>query len=591
MTGDGTARTAAELLVLALAEQRVEVLFLNPGTDTAPVQEALTRLGGAGVPVPRVVLCAHESVALAAAHGFYAATGRPQVVMVHVDVGTQNLGSMLHNAFRGEAGVVIVAGRTPVTSNGELPGGRDSVVHWHQDVPDQAGIVRSYVKWAGDLTEARTVTAKVARAFQVARSTPAGPVYLTAAREVLMGSADGGAQVEPSRLKPATDSAAEPTTVQSAAMVLAAAERPVIITSRLGRDPDAVAELTRVAELIAAPVVDRRERMNLPTTHPCYVGEQQRGEELLGTADALLVVDSDVPWVPLRAEPPPEATVILMDADPVRATTPGWTFPADICLRATPRAGLRQLHEQLAAAADPHAQRWAARRDSLHAAARRTEQETSRDPDEALSTPALAAALADVLGDDDIVVEEAVTGSEALRRYLRRTRPGTLFQSGGSGLGWGVPAAIGIRLARAGRRVVAVVGDGAFLFGAPAASLMAAVQADAPVLVVVLQNGGYAASSRPVLELFPDGASGHAGRVVGTRFTAMPDLAMLAWSCHAYGEHAYRVGEVADVLRRGLDALAMGRPAVVVAHVTSPWLPAATPTPSHLVHPTHRRQP
>ena len=442
-------------------------------------------------------------------------------------------------------------------------------------MPDQHGIVRSYVKWSGDLTETSTLTAQVARAFQVARSTPAGPVYLTAAREFLMGAVDDGAPAEHSRLNAVTESAAEPAAVRSAASVLAGADRPVIVTTRLGRDPDAVAELTQMAELIAAPVVDRRERMNLPTTHPCYVGGQERAAALLHAADAVLVVDSDVPWVPLRAEPSGDATVILVDADPVRATMPGWRFPADICLRASPGIALRQLHEQLTAAEDLHSQRWASRRESLHAAARRPEPQASWDPGEALSTVAVAEALTEALTDRDIVIEEAVTDSDVLRRHLRRIRPGTLFQSGGSGLGWGVPAAMGVKLARADRRVVAVVGDGAFLFGAPAASLMAAVQADAPMLVVVLQNGGYAASSRPVLELFPDGTSSDTGDVVGTRFTVMPDLAMLAWACHAYGEHAYRAGEITDVLRRGLDALAMGRPGVVVAHVTSPWLPNA----------------
>jgi acetolactate synthase-1/2/3 large subunit len=404
-------------------------------------------------------------------------------------------------------------------------------------------------------------------------------VYLTAAREVLMSAVDDGTTADPSRLTPAAESAADPAAVQLAAAVLATAERPVIVTSRLGRDPNAVAELTQVAELIAAPVLDRRERLNLPTTHPCYVGGQQRAGALLRAADAVLVVDSDVPWVPSRAEPPADSTVILVDDDPVRASMPGRRLAADICLRATPRLALRQLYEQLTSTAHLHAQRWASRQESLHAAGRAPEQQPVRDPDEVLSTAAVAEALTGVLDDGDIVVEETVTGSDLLRQHLRRTRPGTLFQSGGSGLGWGLPASMGVKLARPDRRVVAVVGDGAFLFGAPAAALMSSAQADAPVLVVILQNGGYAASSRPVLELFPDGASCETGDVVGTRFTVMPDLAMLAWACHAYGEHAYRAGEIAAVLRRGLEALAMGRSAVVVAHVSSPWLPATTAAP------------
>ena len=95
----------------------VECLFMNPGTDTIPIQEALSKLEQLGEPVPRTVLCLFELVALAAAHGYYQATGRPQAVLVHVDVGTQNLGGMLHNAQRGRAAVLISAGRTPYTTD------------------------------------------------------------------------------------------------------------------------------------------------------------------------------------------------------------------------------------------------------------------------------------------------------------------------------------------------------------------------------------------------------------------------------------------------------------------------------------------
>src|SRR5579859_814756 len=92
---------AAEGYVEALVSQGVDCLFLNPGTDTFPIQEALAKFRELGRPAPRTILCIFELVALAAAHGYYAATGRPQAVLVHVDVGTQNLGSMLHNAQRG----------------------------------------------------------------------------------------------------------------------------------------------------------------------------------------------------------------------------------------------------------------------------------------------------------------------------------------------------------------------------------------------------------------------------------------------------------------------------------------------------------
>ena len=118
MAGSGSgppeaAENCAEEVLLALHDHGVEFLFLNPGTDSAPLQEALAALGARGAAVPHVVTCSFESVALAAAHGFFQVTGRPQAVFVHVDVGTQNLGAMVHNVLRDRAGVVVLAGKTP----------------------------------------------------------------------------------------------------------------------------------------------------------------------------------------------------------------------------------------------------------------------------------------------------------------------------------------------------------------------------------------------------------------------------------------------------------------------------------------------
>ena len=138
---------AAEAYVRALVSQGVDCLFLNPGTDTFPIQEALSKLEQLGEPVPRTVLCLFELVALAAAHGYYAATLRPQAVLVHVDVGTQNLGAMLHNAQRGRAAVLIAAGRAPYTTDPGQRGTRDTYIHWLQEQADQHGIVRNFVKW------------------------------------------------------------------------------------------------------------------------------------------------------------------------------------------------------------------------------------------------------------------------------------------------------------------------------------------------------------------------------------------------------------------------------------------------------------
>lgn len=550
---------AAEALVTTLVDRGAEVLFLNPGTDTAPVQEAVLALRSRGRGAPRVVLCLHEVVALAAAHGFYAVTGRAQAVMVHVDVGTQNLGSMVHNAARAEVGVVILAGRTPYTAEGELPGGRDSTVHWWQDVPDQAAIVRQYVKHADDLAHPETLVRQVHRAFQVAGSTPAGPVYLTAARETLM--AEAGPMTPSVRLASAPPPAPNQVELRRVVEALDGAARPVIVTSRVGRDPAALEPMVAIAERLGAPVVETRERVNFPSTHPLYLGNIADSRAALAAADAVLVVDAPVPWVPANAAPPDDAFVAVMEPDPIHPTMPAWSYPADARLQCDPVAGLRDLLAGLGARTAPAPAPWW--RTTAPAAG-----PAAGDP---LTAGEVAAALGDLLDPEDIVVEEATTNAEAIRARLPRTLAGTYFRSGGSGLGWALGACLGIGLAAPERRVACLVGDGAFLFGEPAAALWAMREHDVPSLVVVLRNGGYAASRRPVLDLFPGGESARTGEILGTLFTDL-DLAGIAVAAGAFGDHVRVRSELVPALSKAWQVVTDGQPAVVVVEVSSPWI-------------------
>jgi acetolactate synthase-1/2/3 large subunit len=162
-----------------------------------------------------------------------------------------------------------------------------------------------------------------------------------------------------------------------------------------------------------------------------------------------------------------------------------------------------------------------------------------------------------------MVLDEAVTTSDAVRRYLGRQTPGGLLSAGAPGLGWALGAAVGVRLAAPDQTVVAIVGDGSFVFGSPVAALWAAQQAAAPFLTVVMNNGGYNASKNPVLALFPDGASRRADAFPGVRFSTPPDYAALARSCHAFGERVEDPAELGGAIDRGLAATRDGQAAVL----------------------------
>ncbi|HEV8634956.1 MAG TPA: thiamine pyrophosphate-requiring protein [Chloroflexota bacterium] len=563
------ARETAERYVEALIDQGVEYLFLNPGTDTFPVQEALAKLEALGRPVPRAVLCLFEIVALAAAHGYYAATGRPQAVLVHVDVGTQNLGGQLHNAQRGRAGVLVTAGRSPYTSDQGVRGGRDTYIHWLQEQLDQHGIVRNYVKWDYELRRSDQLGEAVARAFQIAASDPPGPVYLTLPREVLMAPAGDAPRRQPDRAPPAKIGAGDPEALREVAGRLVGSERPLVLTATTGRTRRGFEGLRRLAELLALPVVEWRERVNFAADHPLHQGYDP--DPWLESADLVLVLDHDVPYIPARARPRPDAQLIQIDLDPVKEAIPLWSFPLDLPVRADTGRALDLIADraaQLLGEADRG--RIEARRERL--AAEHARQRA------AWASAALAGRdqrpigvewLGHCLGElhreapDCLFVDEMVTSNVVAWRYLTTCEPESWFGSGGSALGWGLGAALGVKLARPDRPVVALVGDGSFVFGEPLASLWAAQAQGAPILTVIFDNACYNATRRPLAGAYPDGASVRSGRFVGVDLVPTPRYDLVARSVGGEGERIEEPDELLPALRRGLERVRAGQSAVV----------------------------
>jgi acetolactate synthase I/II/III large subunit len=182
--------SVAEAYLALLRDRGVEHIFVNGGTDFAPVAEAYARSEKAGLALPLPVVVPHENVAVGMAHGAFLITGKPQVVMLHVSVGSANAVMAIMNAARDRAPILLTAGRTPLFEQGAL-GARNGQIHWAQEMYDQAGMLREMLKWDYELRDGLQVEAVVDRAISVAMSEPKGPVYLTLPREVLARPLEG----------------------------------------------------------------------------------------------------------------------------------------------------------------------------------------------------------------------------------------------------------------------------------------------------------------------------------------------------------------------------------------------------------------
>ena len=460
--------TASAAFLDALTEAGVTHIFANWGSDHPGIVEALAEARATGRPVPAVVVCPNEMVALSAAHGHAQVSGQAQAVIVHVECGTQAMAGAVHNAAKGRIPVLIFAGASPFTQEGELPGSRNEFIQWIQDVHDQRGLVRGYMRYDAEIRTGRNIKSMVHRAMQFARSDPKGPTYLMAAREVLEEQVpalpDDHAAWQ--AIRPA---ALAPDDVAELAAALLQAKRPLVVTSYLGRNPHAVPELVRLCERLGMAVLDSvPNTVNFPVTHPLYQGNQwnqPRQNPALAAADLVLVLDSDVPWIPTVSRPAADAAIFHIDVDPLKQQIPLWHIAARRCFRADGLTALRQLNAALDGMDLPDVTLRAAQWAVLHAArdAALAALETSGD----LTGEVLTAALRRHMDDGTIVISEGISHYHTIGDHLRLDRPGSLFTSGGGSLGWNGGAAIGAKLARPGATVMALTGDGSYMFSVP----------------------------------------------------------------------------------------------------------------------------
>ncbi|KAE8378267.1 hypothetical protein BDV26DRAFT_304392 [Aspergillus bertholletiae] len=438
-----------------------------------------------------------------------------QCVIVHVDCGTLAMGQSIHNASVGRVPVLCFAGLSPFTQNGELLGSRTEYETRKITVCGSANI--DYCRYSGEVKTGRNIKEMVSRALHFAMSDSKGPVYLTAAREVLEEHVSRRFLGEET-LSPIVPSALPESEVELISTTLINAKRPLVITGYLGRNPQAPALLAELCDKLPISVLESvGSDLCIRTDHEAYLGVTVSTHPAVCEADVILILDCDVPWIPNAGKPQKGTTIFHLDVDPLKQQMPLFSINATRRLKVSCEAALRQLNAFIdkqtiektnyAVAFEARANRYLRWREALQGL-------ESPSQDGVIRVPYLASRLRQHLPDDTVYLVEAVSNAGLIIQHLHLTLPGTLVGSGAGGLGWGGGAALGVKLAKPDAFICAIVGDGTFLFSQMESVYWIARRYDLPFLLVVLNNGGWNAPKVSALLVHQDGLASKSNRRV-----------------------------------------------------------------------------
>lgn len=563
MDGPGTI-SGAHALLRTLRRMGVEKIFASPGSDWAPLWEALA-MPSAREEFPQYLSSRHEETAIAMASGYGKISGKLSAVVLHTTVGALHATMGMRAALHERVPMVLLAGES--ISFGERPG-YGIGPQWLRlltDVGGPARLVAPCVKWSFGLNESALLAATIERACRIATSAPGGPAFVSIPTEFLM---DAHPEEAARSGAPVRNPAADPAAIDELAQMLCAAKRPVILTEEAGKDAGAVARLAKLAEILGAPVFDAWQPgyANFPRAHPLYGGVAPDMKALLGEADLLFCVETVVPAHPPALLTASRARVAYLGEDPLHTRLPYWGFRDDISVAGALEPSLALLAGRVARAI-PKGSRsiltkeWAGR----NAKSREQWREKGRAGGGAarIESAWIGHELNAVLPEGAIVVDETITHRQDVLRQLERLAPGEFISASYGGLGMGIGTGLGAKVARPDRTVVVTIGDGAFFYNPVIASFGAAQELKLPLLVVLFNNAGYLSQRLDVVREYPDGWAVRSKQFSGLSITPRPDYPALARAFGGYGESVEQPAGVRPALLRGLDAVSKGNLALI----------------------------
>jgi benzoylformate decarboxylase len=546
-----------QALLQILRDEGVEFIFGNPGTTELPLMDALVRETKI-----RYILTLHEGVAMSMADGYSQASGKLSMVNLHVSPGLGNAMGMLYDASKSGAAVLVTAGQHDQSFTATEP------ILWSELPP----VAQPFVKWAGEVRRTSDLPRLVHRAAKIALSHPTGPVFLSLPVDVLNSDAEFTLG-SPSRVS--RRMVGDRGAIEEVARLLAKAQRPLLILGDGVAHADANNEVVVLAEALGASVVSEcfAGVCSFPFQHPLHAGPMPRPtpriRQLLANHDVVLAICAPVFTLALpsdQAPIPDTVTMLHLDVDPWEI---GKNYPVAVGIQGDPKATVPELTEALrrvggealGCAAIQRLEESRAVRRQTHAGLIQRAEAGAKN--EAMSQLTFAHAIAESLPADAVIVDESISISSAgvLRQLLHCADAKSFFGPRGGGVGWGIPAALGVKLALPQRPVVALIGDGSALYSWQ--GLWTAVHDDIAVVFVIVNNGCYRILKERALAL--QGNTAADGRYIGMDLdNPSVDFIELARAMKVQGERIERAEALPAAIQRGLNG---NRPYIIDVRV------------------------
>ena len=573
-----TDRPGGDFMVDVIKSLDIEYIASNPGSSFRGIHESIINYGNNQA--PEFLTCLHEESSVAMAHGYFKVEGKPMGVLCHGTVGLQHAAMAIYNAYCDRVPVYILAGNHLDATK------RRAGVEWAHSVQDAAAMVRDFVKWDDVPASLGHFAESAVRAYKIAMTPPMMPVVVVIDGELQEEPISPNARLRVPRLTVATPPQGDSGAVAEAARLLVDAQNPVIVADRAARTPAGIALLVELAETLQAPVIDRRGRMNFPSRHP--LNQTENAGQLIAGADVILGLELFDFWGTVstvrdalhrtsRSRIRPGTQLISITASDLFTKSNFQDFQrypeVDVAMAADAEATLPALTEACRRlVTDDRRRAFGERRQRLEqaharglgAARARAAYAWDATP---ISTARLAAEVwAQIKNEDWALVSESGNSSGwVFRLWEFAEYYHHIGDSGGAGVGYGAPAAVGGALAnrKHGRLSVNIQADGDFLY-APGVWWTAAHHR-IPLLSLMHNNRSYHQEVMHIQRM----ANRHNRGVTRAQIGSAIDDPNVDFAKVAQGMGVHAQGPITNpndlgpAIRRSLDVVKRGEPSLI----------------------------